>query len=103
MKNGIFAFVILIGLLNIGNAAARCTGSVINGKCYGVVVPGSDDSKARYSGQSGTQYQYDMSNPIDRVRYSTDISAQQRDLMNTNPRSGLDRSLGQYGGGILND
>ena len=32
-----------------------------------------------YQGSSGTSYQYDMNDPVDRVGYGVDTSAQQRD------------------------
>ncbi len=47
-----------------------------------------------YSGRSGANYQYDLSKPIDQSRYSTDIAAQKRDLMNLDLRKGLDRGMG---------
>ena len=62
----------------------------------------SDNDDARYEGMSGVKYKYDLSNPIDRVNYSVDIEAQMNDKLNApiNPGVGLDRSIGQYGGGI---
>ena len=66
--------------------------------------PYSNDSDDRYQTSSGTTYQYDMSNPVDRNRYSTDTSAQQRDRMNSGSvDSYFDNSLGQFGGGIYDD
>lgn len=58
------------------------------------------DPNYRYRGASGTQYQYDMSNPGDQVRYSVDVNAQMRDSLNVNPGVDIDRGLGQRGGGI---
>ena len=58
------------------------------------------DPDYRYRGSTGTQYRYDLSKPIDRMRYQTDVNAQMRDSLNVDPRVGLDRSMGQYGGGI---
>lgn len=53
-----------------------------------------------YQSRSGNTYQYDLSNPVDRMRYSTDTSAQVRDSVSVNPTRTLDRGLGQFGGGI---
>jgi hypothetical protein len=61
---------------------------------------GNDDSKFKYRGSSGTQYQYDMGNPGDKARYQLDLDAQRRDQMSLDPRRNLDQGLGQQGGGI---
>jgi hypothetical protein len=53
----------------------------------------------RYEGLSGTKYQYDLSDPSDRIEYQLDLDAQMRDRINPNPGIQLDRGLGQYGGG----
>jgi hypothetical protein len=71
---------------------------VVNGNCLGAQVPGSDSSD--YRGFSGSRYDYDLSNPSDRTRYSTDLDAQRRDRMSLSVGRSLDRGLGQYGGGI---
>jgi hypothetical protein len=60
----------------------------------------SANPDAGYQGSSGTRYQYDMNNPSDSNRYSTDLNAQRRDQMNLDTRRNLDRGLGQKGGGI---
>lgn len=52
----------------------------------------------QYRGTSGATYRYDLSNPGDAVRYQVDPAAQLRDSID--PRVGIDRSLGQYGGGV---
>ena len=51
-----------------------------------------------YTSPTGTRYQYDLSNPGDRLRYRTDPGAQIRDKVN--PRVNIDRRLGIYGGGV---
>ena len=55
-----------------------------------------------YQGNSGTKYQYDMSNPSDRIDYSTDLDAQRRDSMYQDVGGGRyrDNSYGQQGGGV---
>jgi len=55
-----------------------------------------------YQGSSGTHYQYDLNNPADRGRYSTDLDAQRRDFLNAPFDSGrqLDRLLNQNGAGV---
>lgn len=55
-------------------------------------------SSGGYQGSSGAQYQYDLNNPVDRNRYSTDVDAQRRDMQKINPGS-LDELRGQNGGG----
>ena len=86
------------------NVHARCVGAVVNGVCHGTEVQGlSDDREERYESNTGTSYQYNLSNPADRNRYSIDLDAQRRDQMNLNPRKEMDRQSGQYGGGIYND
>ena len=62
-----------------------------------------NNSGDRYQGSSGNTYQYDMSNPVDRNRYSTDTSAQIRDMTSVNTTRSMDSSRGQYGGGIYDD
>ena len=44
-------------------------------------------------------YQYDLSDPYDRLEYQLDLDAQMRDRINPNPGIQLDRDLGQYDGG----
>ncbi len=58
------------------------------------------DSRSRYQGKSGTQYQYDLSRPLDKNKYSTDVPAQLRDSLNTKPGVDVDRGYGQSGGGV---
>lgn len=62
-----------------------------------------DDSSNGYKSSFGNTYQYDLSNPSDRTRYSTDTSAQMRDSMDINPSRSLERGMGQYGGGVYDD
>ena len=74
---------------------------------YGYSNPYSNNNNddARYEGMSGTKYKYDLSDPVDRMDYSLDLDAQINDKLNApiNPGVGLDRSMGQYGGGIQDD
>lgn len=68
---------------------------------YGAPTGNSYGSSYGYQGSSGAGYQYDMSNPVDRNRYSTDLSAQRRDQVEGYVDRTLDRSRGQYGGGYF--
>ena len=62
-----------------------------------------DYSSSSYSGNSGTRYQYDLGKPVDANRYSIDTNAQMRDMRSLpSPGQTMDRSRGQYGGGLLN-
>jgi hypothetical protein len=62
--------------------------------------PYDTPSTSNYQSNTGTSYQYDMSNPSDRLGYSVDPGAQMRDRLSVNPSRSLDREMGQYGGGI---
>jgi hypothetical protein len=53
----------------------------------------------RYRGISGMEYQYDLSRPLDQLRYQNDIRAQMRDELNLGPRIEMDRDFDQWGGG----
>ncbi len=81
-------------------AMAECIGPAINGTCYGTTVDRTNGNTSNYQSNSGSNYQYDMSNPSDRNDYSLDLDAQSRDQLNTNPNRSMDRNSGQYGGGI---
>jgi len=59
------------------------------------------DGSQIYESSLGNKYKYDLSDPSDRVEYSVDVSAQLSDSVN--PSVGLDRSLGEYGGGIIDE
>ena len=61
---------------------------------------GQEESDSKYESSSGVKYKYDLSNPSDRVMYDVDPAAQLNDSINVDPRVDIDRSLGQYGGGI---
>jgi hypothetical protein len=56
------------------------------------------DSKYPYRGFSGAGYQYDLTKPMDRLRYQTDFAAQNRDRIDVRRKS--DQFQGQQGGGI---
>ena len=68
---------------------------------YRVPSGSSYGSTYGYQGSSGAGYQYDMNNPLDRNRHSTDTSAQRRDQIEGYVDRTLDRSRGQNGGGFL--
>jgi len=56
------------------------------------------EETSRYRSSSGTNYQYDLSKPTDRIRYGLDPAAKLRDQHD--PRVDIDRNnLNQYGGG----
>ena len=104
MKKSIVIGSAIFLVLSISTASARCVGPVVNGKCYGTEVYGSESSSSGgYQGSSGSSYQYDMNNPSDRNNYSIDLNAQRRDQMSLDPSRSLDRGLGQYGGGIYDN
>lgn len=84
-------------------AKAECVGPVVIGKCMsGTSVRGFDNgSNGGYQGSSGTRYEYDMNNPVDRNRYNVDLDAQRRDQIDGRYDAGrsLDQLQGQFGGG----
>lgn len=87
---------------------AGCAGQVVNGECIGAYIDNPNvgsrsNNNSGYTSSSGTQYQYDLNNSSDNLRYSTDLDAQRRDQMNLNNNRRQDRGTGQYGGGIYND
>lgn len=79
-----------------GRATVGLTGSAATRDYH------SGEQEPSYQGSSGVRYRYDLSNPADQVKYSVDPSAQLQDQLRaaTDPRVGLDQSLGQRGGGI---
>ena len=100
MRRALLAFGAF--LCFVGSASANCVGPVVSGKCLsGTQVQGyGDQPSANYQGNSGTSYQYNLSNPVDRNAYRVDLDAQRRDQLNTSPGRVQDRSSGQYGGGV---
>jgi hypothetical protein len=58
------------------------------------------NKEQNYKSRFGTEYEYDLSRPADRIRYQTDPAAQVRDSIDTNPRRQIERDLGEYGGGV---
>lgn len=57
------------------------------------------DREYPYESNTGQRYKYDLSNPGDKIMYDVDPGAQIQDKINPNPQIGLDRSMGQFGGG----
>ena len=56
----------------------------------------------QYQSSRNNNYQYDLNNDSDRLRYSIDTEAQMRDRTNYNPNVQMDRNNGEYGGGYYN-
>ena len=101
MTKYIKALIFIIAITS--TAEAGCVGVVINGNCQGADLGNNYSGGSNYEGSSGQQYQYDMSNANDRINYSTDLDAQRRDSYNSgNPNTFIDKSTGQYGGGVYN-
>ncbi|MEA3330118.1 MAG: hypothetical protein U9Q29_00290 [Campylobacterota bacterium] len=81
--------------------AILLAGSSLMAYDYGYNNSNSNNDNSGYQGDSGRNYQYDMTNQNDRQQYSVDTDAQMRD----NSADGYvdrfyDNSQGQYGGGI---
>lgn len=104
MKSKVILLALLVAASNYANA--ECLGSIVNGRCLGPTVNygggynNSSDRNESYKSRSGAEYQYNLNNPGDSIRYSTDLGAQRRDQMSANPRRDLDRRVGEIGGGI---
>ena len=62
---------------------------------------GYKPSTSGYKSSFGSTYEYDLSNPSDRVRYRADPKAKLRDRLDINPQRRIERNIGQYGGGVL--
>lgn len=104
MKNTYWVLIpsLLFGFMSAANA--NCVGPIVAGKCLsGTSVPGYG-SDSGYTGSSGKKYDYDLSNPADKNRYSIDLDAQRRDqkAVNDSDRNS-DRARNQYGGGSKPD
>jgi hypothetical protein len=61
------------------------------------------DQDKGYESSFGNRYEYDLSDPSDRVMYEVDPSAQLGDSLDVNPLRDVERSVGEYGGGVLDD
>ena len=59
-------------------------------------------AQINYKSSFGSTYEYDLSNPSDRVRYRADPKAKLRDRLDVNPQRRIERNIGQHGGGVLN-
>ena len=61
-----------------------------------------DENEYKYKGASGQEYQYNLSDPMDKLNYDLDLKAKMNDELYApiTPNVDLDRGLGQYGGGM---
>ena len=88
-------YLVIIGMVSASSISAQ-------DNYYG----SGSNSNSGYKSNSGQTYQYDMNDASDRVRYSTDTDAQQRDMRSNmyDNSANIDRqrdgATGQYGGGI---
>ena len=62
-------------------------------------IDGRRDTESSYKSRFGNEYEYDLSRPVDRIKYETDYDAQRRDSLNIDPMQEIERDLGQRGGG----
>lgn len=101
MKITLFTTALILSCAISNAAQANCVGPVVNGQCLSGTEVRGYGSDSTYQGSSGQRYSYDLNNPADRNRYSTDTDAQRRDQMNQNNiDSNMDRLRGQRGGGV---
>lgn len=61
----------------------------------------TSNASRSYESIFGRKYQYDLSKPIDRLRYSIDPSAKIRDDIDVSPYKNIEQDMGQFGGGVL--
>ena len=73
---------------------------ILSGMLYAYDSDSSNDEQT-YESSSGNKYKYDLSDPSDRNGYSVDVGAQMDDSLD--PSVDLDRGIGEYGGGIIDD
>ena len=61
-----------------------------------------DKNEYKYKGASGQEYQYNLSDPMDKLNYDLDLKAKMNDELYApiTPNVDLDRGPGQYGGGM---
>ena len=61
-----------------------------------------DENEYKYKGASGQEYQYNLSDPMDKLNYDLDFKAKMNDELYApiTPNVDLDRGLGQYSGGM---
>ncbi len=103
MKKLIIGSALMLAIVFESNAGGPQWQPVTSGMPQ-MQMPGSNGSSGGsqdvgYQGSSGARYQYDLSNPVDRNRYSTDTSAQIRDQLVVDPSRSMDQARGQNGGG----
>lgn len=61
----------------------------------------NSNSSSGYKSSFGNTYQYDLSNPVDRVKYKSDPTAKLRDSIGNQYIRELESIIGQSGGGIF--
>jgi len=62
--------------------------------------PFNSNTPSGYTTSFGNTYQYNLNNPLDRVRYNSDPGAQLRDRATPNPYKDIESNTLQQGGGI---
>ncbi|MBV6540376.1 hypothetical protein HT667_02670 [Ursidibacter maritimus] len=55
-----------------------------------------ENGKTVYEGPSGTKYEYDLSNPMDKQAYELDLAAQMRDQLSLNLYKNSENGGGIY-------
>jgi hypothetical protein len=68
---------------------------------YKPSTSGYKSSTNGYKSSTGRIYEYDLSKPLDRLRYRVDPKAKLRDRLDINPQRRIERNIGQYGGGVF--
>ena len=70
-----------------------------NNRSYNAYTTPSSSQK-RYKNSFGNLYQYELNNPVDRIKYKSDPGAQLRDRVTPNSYRDIEKNTLQEGGGI---
>jgi hypothetical protein len=96
----------IVTLLSIFGEAASSATKNLPSPSYNSVTPSfnsNSNNSSGYKSSFGNTYQYDLSNPLDRIKYESDPRAQIRDRTSNQYIKELESNLGQSGGGIFNN
>ncbi len=74
-----------------------------NERGYNEDSSSSNQNSDAYESSFGNRYKYNLGDPGDRVKYGVDAAAQLRDSIDVNPIRSIERNIGEYGGGVLDD
>lgn len=94
---------ILLTAMDIKYTAILLFALSANANAWDYLEPIKTDSGTEYKSRLGNTYKYDLSRPSDQLKYQLDVGSQLRDQLDVDPRRTLERDLGQYGAGKINN